>query len=187
MKAEAKIKQNIFAFNLNPNIKEGSDTFNRIKELAHSYKNKYELIKDTVYKELTLSGAILGVTAKHNLVPTVGRSVFCQLLAGDTTYSGEVTYGALGSAATPAFTNSDTTLTTEVYRKAVSSASASDNVAYIDLFIAEADVANATYQEFGYFIDGTPSVDTGQAWSLLKTGGWVKSGSLFISGQYIIT
>jgi len=186
-KKEVKIRQNIFAFNLAEDIKENDLSFRMVRILARKYIHKYDLIQDALYKHLVQTGAILGVQAKHNLVPTVGRNVLARLLAGDATYTGEVTHGALGSAATPAFTNASATLTTETYRKAVSSASYSDNIVYIDLYIASGDVADGTYEEFGYFIDGTGAADSGQAWSLLRTGGWVKSGSLFVSGQYTIT
>jgi len=115
-----------------------------------------------------------------NLIPIVGRNVLCRLLADDTTYSGAVNYGALGSGTTP-FTNLSTELNAEVYRKLKADSDAGDNFAYIDWSIAAGDVADATYQEFGAFIDGAVGADTGQAFSLLVTGGWVKSGSMFIS------
>ena len=123
---------------------------------------------------------------RKNLIPTTGRNVLARLLAGDTTYSGEIDWGAFGSGSS-AFTNASTQLNTEVYRKQASSQAFDDNITYIDWFIAAGDVANQTFEEFGAFIDGTGSANTGQAWSLLITGGWVKSGSMFISGKYTLT
>lgn len=128
-------------------------------------------------------GVILEIKEAHNIIPTTGRSVLARILAGDNTYTGEVDYGALGSGST-AFTNASTELNTEVYRSQADSQAFDDNIAYIDWFIAAGDVADQTFQEFGAFIDGTGSADSGQAWSLLITGGWVKSGSMFISGKY---
>lgn len=115
-----------------------------------------------------------------NLCPINGRNVLARRLAGDTTYTGTINYGAFGSG-TSAFTTSSTQLNTEVYRKAATDASASDNIAYVDWYIATGDVANQTFNEFGAFIDGTGSANTGRAMSLALTGGWVKSGAMFIS------
>ena len=110
-----------------------------------------------------------------NIIVTVGRSVIAQRLANDTTYTGIINYGALGSSAT-AVDNGDTTLTTEVFRKVVASASDTTNQAFIDFFYSKTDT-NGTYEEFGTFIDGTGSVDTGQMFTHALTGGWVKSAS----------
>ena len=134
---------------------------------------------------LQASGAILAHDFKTNIIPTVGRSVLARRLAGNTTYTGEIDYGALGSGTT-AFTNASTQLNTEVYRKQAASQAYDNNIAYIDWFIAAGDVANQTFNEFGAFIDGTGTANSGQAFSLLLTGGWVKSGSMFISGKYTI-
>jgi hypothetical protein len=123
---------------------------------------------------------ILAEYEMYNLVPTVGKNVVARRLAGDTTYTGIINYGAFGSGST-AFASSSTQLNTEVFRKAPTGASFDTNIAYIDWFIATGDVANQTFNEFGAFIDGTASANTGQATSLLTTGGWVKSGALFIS------
>lgn len=115
-----------------------------------------------------------------NLIPTTGHNVLMRLLAGDTAYSGEINYGALGTGAA-AFTLASTHLTTETFRTTKNDAEAGDNIAYVDWYVAAGDVADGTYDEFGAFIDGTGSADSGQAFSLLLTGGWVKSGSMFIS------
>lgn len=138
----------------------------------------------SILKALMDCGVILEVKEARNIIPTTGRAVLARIIAGDVTYTGEVDYGALGSAASPAFTNASTQLTTEVYRSQADSQAFDDNIAYIDWFIAAGDVADQTFEEFGAFIDGTGSANSGQAWSLLKTGGWVKSGSMFISGKY---
>jgi hypothetical protein len=130
------------------------------------------------------------VTAPHcyvkNILPTTGRSVLARLLSGDATYTGEVNYGALGSGATPVFTNASDKLVTEVFRKIPSSHSFDGHISYVDWFIAAADCADGTYTEWGAFIDGTASADSGQAWSLLATGGWVKSGSMYVAARYTI-
>lgn len=123
----------------------------------------------------------------ENLITTVGRSVLAQRLANTTTYTGIINYGALGSSST-AVANGDTQCGTEVYRKVVASSSYTTNVAFIDFFYGKADT-NGTYQEFGSFIDGTGSANTGQMFTHALTGGWVKtsSESMTVSCQYTIT
>lgn len=123
----------------------------------------------------------------ENLVATVGRSALAQRLAGTTTYTGTINYGALGSSAT-AVANGDTQLGTEVFRKVVASSSYTTNVAFIDFFYSKADT-NGTYAEFGTVIDGTASANTGQLFTHALTGGWTKSSSesMTVSCQYTFT
>jgi hypothetical protein len=136
-------------------------------------------------EKLEKEGIIKEIKEKTNIIPTTGRNVLARRLSGNTTYTGIINYGAFGSGST-AFTNASTQLNTEVYRKLSSSSSFDNNIAYVDWFIAVGDVANQTFQEFGAFIDGTASANTGQAFSLLVTGGWVKSGSIFVSAKYTL-
>lgn len=123
----------------------------------------------------------------NNIIVTVGRAVVADRLANDTTYTGIINYGALGSSSA-AVANGDTTLTTEVFRKVTASTSTTNNIAFIDFFYSKADT-DGTYEEFGTFIDGTASVDTGQMWTHALTGGWVKtsSESMTVSCQYTIS
>ncbi len=132
---------------------------------------------DTLKRE----GLVKGIVEKTNIIPTTGRNVLARLIGGDDTYSGKINYIALGSGDS-AFSVASTKLNTEVYRKVVSDSAHSDNVAYIDVFIASGDVADATYKEAGAFIDGTDTADSGQAFSLVVQD-FVKSGSMFISLQ----
>jgi hypothetical protein len=138
------------------------------------------------YKELTtfLEPYILEEKQVKNLVATVGRSVIAQRLANTTTYTGIINYGVLGSSST-AVTNADTQLGTEVFRKVVASASFTTNAAFMDFFYSKADT-NGTYNEFGTFIDGSAGANTGQLFTHVLTGGWVKSSSvsMTISCQY---
>lgn len=138
-----------------------------------------------ILNDLMACGAVMEVKTATNLIPTVGRNVFARRLAGDTTYTGEVDYGAVGDGVT-AFTNASTQLNNEIFRLQASSQAFDDNIAYIDWFIASGDTPDDTFEEFGAFIDGSGAADSGQAWSLLITGGWVKSGSIFISAKYTI-
>lgn len=119
-----------------------------------------------------------------NIVVIVGRSVLMQRLANTTTYTGIINYGALGSSAT-AVNNADTQLGTEVFRKVVASSSFTTINAFIDFFYTKTDT-NGTYAEFGTFIDGTGSANTGQMFTHVLTGGWTKSASesMTVSCQY---
>ena len=96
----------------------------------------------------------------NNITTTVGRSVFAQRLSGTTTYSGTVNYGALGTDATSPVVG-DTTLGTETYRKALSSGTFSGKTAFLENFYTATEVSG-TFEEYGFFIDGTGTADTGQ-------------------------
>lgn len=140
-----------------------------------------------IYQYLRDKGVILDMWEKHNIVVTAGRNVLARRIAGNTTYTGAINYGALGTQASPSPVNGSTQLGTEVYRKLVSSQTFSSNVAYVDFFYAATDT-NGTFTEFGNFIDGAAGANTGQLFSYIATGGWVKSNlvSLFVSCQYTI-
>lgn len=120
----------------------------------------------------------------ENITTTVGRSVLAQRLAGTTTYSGTVNYTALGNDNTaPAV--GDATLGNETYRKALSSGTYSNNIAYIETFFTAAEV-NGTFEEYGNFIDGTGSADTGQLFNRF-TSTVTKSSTETLNVQSIIT
>lgn len=148
----------------------------RFAGFAEVYQNLIEQLKQFQVREY----------ATNNIIVTRGRSVLAARLANDTAFSGVINYGALGSSST-APTNADTQLTAEVFRKTVASASDTNNVAFIDFFYSKADT-NGTYQEFGTFIDGTGTANSGQLFTHALTGGWVKtsSESMTVSCQYTI-
>lgn len=176
-KEKTAIKGEYFKVNVAPWVTRGSQILEDIRLALHTQNQR-------MIKALIDTGALLEEPQyAQNIIPTVGRNVLARLVAGDVTYSGEIDYGALGDDNT-AFTNGSTTLNNELYRSQADSQAFDDNVAYIDWFIASGDVADQTFEEFGAFIDGTGSADTGQAFSLLVTGGWTKSGSMFISARY---
>lgn len=111
-----------------------------------------------------------------NLIPTVGRSVIAQRLAGTTTYTGTINYIAVGTGnAAPA--NGDTTLDTETYRMAPSSQTYTNNIAYLSAFIPAGTATNTLY-EGGMFIDGTGSADTGQLFSRVVFSPAIVKGAL---------
>ena len=112
---------------------------------------------------------------KHkNIIVTEGREVIARRLSNETTYTGVINYGALGtSVVAPA--NGDTQLGAEVFRKATSSATYSANVAYLSFFYSASD-CDGTYREFGNFIDGGVGINTGQLFTHVSVN-WVKSNT----------
>jgi hypothetical protein len=181
LKQELSIKVNIRTFQLAGWVTDKSPYLDLIRKFILTGNQQ-------IFRYLQEKGIILGFTEKHNLITTVGRNVLCRLLAGDTTYSGQINYGALGTGGSPSPANGSTQLQTEVYRKIYSSHTTDgNNIAYVDFFYAATDT-NGTYTEFGNFIDGTSSANTGRLFSYITTGGWTKSNlvSLFVSCQYTI-
>lgn len=120
----------------------------------------------------------------ENVTTTVGRSVLAQRLGGTTTYSGTINYTALGTDNTAA-TVGDATLGTETYRKALSSGTYSNNIAYLETFYTAAEVSG-TFEEYGMFIDGTGTADTGQLFNRFTTT-ITKSGVETLNVQSVIT
>jgi hypothetical protein len=174
-----KVKGEYAFFSLAPWVLKGSKIIEDLR-LALRTNNTF------ILGSMKRAGIILEIKEVNNIIPLTGRNVLARLLAGDTTYTGEIDWGALGNAVSPVFTNASTELGNEVYRAQADSQVYDENIVYIDWFIAAGDVANQTFTEWGAFIDGSVTPDSGQAWSLLATGGWVKSGSIFISGKYTI-
>jgi hypothetical protein len=114
------------------------------------------------------SGNVVSDHTYRNVVPTVGHAALAAQLANAGTYPVKATYIAVGSDAT-APAAGDTTLGTEVARKAIAGASNTSNVATIDGFFNETE-ANAVLAEAGLFGDGsaiqaTATADTGILYS----------------------
>lgn len=172
------IQENIKAFLLPPKAKELGILFD--------IQNFIRTGRSIHLENIIRNKQLFEMYSLHNLITTRGRSVLVGLLAGDSTYTGEINYGALGTGTT-AVANSDTKLETEVYRNLTASQAFSDNIAYIDFFY-EATEVDGTFTEFGNFIDGSETVDSGRIFSHLLTGGWVKPNtqSLFVSCQYTL-
>ena len=177
-----KVKGEHFKFWINTNIEENSEEFKKIQYAIQQFVRKG---KDDLLNLYTEKGLVRFDGVNTNLVAAVGREVFARRLAGDVTYTGEITFGALGNAVSPTFTNASTQLNNEVGRKAVSDSAYDSNIAYIDFFFASGDIADGTYTEWGTFIDGTATADSGQAFSL-SAKNIVKSGSIYISSRYVI-
>jgi len=158
-------------------IKVGKNTRDKLRELWM----EYHWYLEQLHKRHKVNQIVV-----ENVTTTVGRAVLAQRLGGDTTYTGTVNYGALGTDNTGAAV-SDTTLGTETYRKALSSGTDSNNIAYLENFYTASEV-NGTFEEYGFFIDGTGSADTGQMFNRF-TQSVTKSAteSLNVSSQITIS
>jgi hypothetical protein len=109
-----------------------------------------------------------------NIISNAGFNVLAKILAGEYSDAGLINKMALGDGAgTPNV--SDTTLFNEVYRNNKASSTSSANIAIITAFFTEIEV-DGTFTEFGNFIDGTDTVDTGALWSHVNVS-WTKSNS----------
>lgn len=169
------LKENITAYTLKDITKE------EIEKLRKGVRGAYNLIQELIDKK-----KIIKIDKKENFIANVGISVIAQRLAGEDTYSLEITHGALGTGTT-APDPTDTTLETEVFRKETSTTAYDGNTAYIDFFIDKADT-DGTFTEFGNFIDGTTDPDSGILFSKVAVN-WEKTNlvSLFIACEYTIT
>jgi hypothetical protein len=108
---------------------------------------------------------LLKEIATPNLIvssPNRGLDLIVQRLIGTNTYSLNITHGEIGiGQAAPATT--DTQLGSAVVR--VSTTYSADNAnqkAALQFFFPDSILPNQTYYEFGTFVDGQPSLGTGQ-------------------------
>lgn len=124
--------------------------------------------------ELESLGAVRKVVLK-NQVHLAAREMFAKMIAGESTYTGEVNYGALGTGS-GVITDSDTQLGAEVARKPVASRTRTNDSVTIDFYYSKSDT-DGTYNEFGLFIDGTATANTGLMYNRVLTGGWTKSST----------
>lgn len=94
---------------------------------------------------------------------STGKNLIIQRLAGMNTYSLNISYGEIGtSAGSP--TAADVGLGTPVARTAFSNRSVGStlDVAELQFFFTDSQLANGTYYEFGTFVDGNAGTATGQ-------------------------
>ena len=156
-------------------IRHGLQTRKKLKELH----DKYSYYISQLHKYFKLREAVV-----ENTTVTEGRSVLAQRLGGDTTYTGIANYTALGSDNSAAVIG-DTALGTETYRKALTSGTDLNNIAYLETFFTASEVTG-TFEEYGNFIDGTGAADSGQLFNRF-TQTVVKSAVETLNVQSIIT
>ncbi len=108
------------------------------------------LLNEMVQSNLIMQGA------------STGKDLLVQRLIGDTTYTAIINYGAIGTGSTAPVVG-NTQLQAEVARTTVAFAQdVGNNEAVVQFFFADTNLANGTYHEFGTFIDGTASANTGR-------------------------
>lgn len=124
-------------------------------------------IKMTGVYKFTLKNLETGeerVIEKKNLIPTAGRAFIASRLAQiGTPQDIKITHSAVGSGTNTA-SNGDTQLQTETFRKAIASASSSNEVGYFTAFYTASE-AVGTIKEAGLFINGTSTANTGTLFS----------------------
>ncbi len=117
-----------------------------------------------------------------------GKDQFIKRLIGDTTYSASINYGAIGSSSTPVAVT-DTQLGAEVARVIWSTAiDTGFNQATFQFFFPDSALADGTYNEFGTFVDGTASANTGKIFNhALFASAYVKAAGTDTTVQVDIT
>jgi len=161
-----------------------------LEELFFNNDLKEKLLKGLIDKKEYLSKLILGKikseTVKHNIIANVGLNVIARLLANDTTYSGYINYAGLGTGTTTAVVG-DTELETEFFRNAQFSASFLNEKALLTAFFDSGET-EGTFKEFGNFIDGSASADSGILFSRINVN-WTKNliDTMTVSQEYTLT
>jgi hypothetical protein len=136
----------------------------------------HDMPRDEFLSLVAQLGRRVAMKTYKNKIQNEGLEVFARYLVGDTTYTGELNYGCLGTG-TNAVTASDGQLQTEVYRKLYASRTRSGRTVTMDWYFSKSNT-NGTYEEFGVVMDGTGTANSGQFYNRVLTGGWVKSASV---------
>ena len=121
-----------------------------------------------------------------NLIPTAGRAALASWLTSGspTPASLRLNYTALGTGAN-APANGDTQLQTETYRKAISSATSANNIAYATAFYTAIETSG-TFTEAGVFMNGSAGANTGTLFSRVAVS-ITKTTSTTLTIDYTIT
>jgi hypothetical protein len=168
-----------------PKVKKILDEIQNVFETLKHPTQRHEILQD-LYKSMQAL-TIVNQVEVHNIIPTVGRSVIALWIIGDNTYDAAVgtNYGTLGDDNT-APVNGDTTLGNETYRKATSSATSANNIAYLSNFYTATEVTG-TIEEAGWHIDGTGAADSGQLLSHFLTTSITKAATETLTVESTLT
>ena len=131
-------------------------------------------------------GLVLRSDRVENVVVYEGIETMFKKMANEYGGSLAINKAALGSGTNTAVVG-DTQLQSETYRNDVISATAGNNVIYVDAFFTQTEVTG-TFREFGFFIDGGTTSSSGYLWNRTNVN-WTKSSveSLFIRSTFTIT
>lgn len=80
-----------------------------------------------------------------------GRNIIARQLAGDTTYGIEIDSAAVGDSATAAADGNTDLGNSLVSSIDITKFTVTNNVLQVDVFVADGNLADDTYQEFGLF------------------------------------
>lgn len=158
----------------------------RLSSFDHKFNRLLEKLRPKFPKIMKLYrlGDLVSTDYHKNVICNAGFNTLTRRLTNDTTYSGYINKMALGNGvATPSA--NDVKLVTEVYRNNTASATANNNEAYLTAYFTEAE-CSGTYTEFGNFVDGSASADSGKIWSHIGGLNWVKTNLtvLVVSCRY---
>lgn len=109
---------------------------------------------------------------KHNIISISTLELLAKVLSGEFTSSVGINYCALGTNITP-LVESSTQLGTEIYRNQPTSVARSGKSVNVVAFFDQGETSG-TYTEFGNFLDGTATANSGLACSLLNVN-WTKA------------
>lgn len=122
-------------------------------------KDSFTIRGDIKCTLLDLDGNVVEVKEYHNLVATTYKSSLAALLNAEAPNNGIVNYGAVGtSTTTPAA--ADTQLGAEVARTTVYSRGRASNVTTLQFYF-DPTTANGALKEFGAFVAGTSTANSG--------------------------
>lgn len=151
---------------------------------AHMMGDKFH---ESIHRLMQLAGGVRRQTFK-NRVHLSGREVFSRILFGDPSYAGTgaINWGALGTG-NGAINDADTTLNAEAVRKQIGNKTRSGDSMTFYFYYSTSDW-DGMVEEFGTFIDGTASADSGDMYNRVRDLGWVKSATeaLTVSVQFDI-
>lgn len=143
----------------------------------------------------------ISVVKQHNLImqgSNIGKDMLVQWLLtsyynaypslGITPIAPGINYGAIGTGSTTP-TATDTKLATESARTTVAlGANASHHIAQMQFYFPDSSLSNITYREFGTFVGGTASADSGYIFNrALFATPYTKSAGTDITVQVDIT
>lgn len=126
-------------------------------------------------RDLCVLGELKREESFNNIICNAGINAHIRRLAHDTTFTGRITHMALGTGVVPTGmpNGAETTLYGEHYRNTTASFTTSGNRALLTAFFTESETSG-TFTNFGNFIDGAATANTGQLWTLVRVA-WTKT------------